>query len=419
MKRVVSIFLILLLLSVPACNRSQTAEGSEANDPSGSFDLHPVELGFDVPEIAGYDDFVYTLSAALMDGTGNRNLSPLSVYIALAMAAEGASGQTQADILDLLGCDSLDELHTFTGEIQKQFSRKAYSGEVAVCNSLWMTDEFPLREAYQNRLKEYYGADAQTVDFRSDQAEKRIAEWIREKTNGLIDPSPEAMDYGEDTLAVLINTLYFRDEWQVPFRKRNIQSGTFTGTDGAERTVDYLHRYDDCTYVYRGDGFLRYSLDLCSRGRVVFVLPDEGVALSDLLGTPSKLKTLLSGGEWFWAKVDLLLPKFAFSDRYDLGDMLCALGLTDAFRKGADFSGMTDGSARLDRVIQETVIDLNEGGVEAASYTDVDLSPEALPPEEELPLIRFHLTRPFLFAIESKDRTVLFVGTVTAPTEHS
>lgn len=411
MKRIVSVLLILLLLSSVGCS---TDKPSPASYPDSAA-VEPVALGFDVPEVNGYDDFVYTLSAALLSGKSNSNLSPLSVYIALAMTAEGANGDTQANILDLLGCDSLDELHAVTDAMQKQIARKADSGEVAVCNSLWMTDTYPLRKAYRDRLREFYGADAETVDFRSDKAKKQIAEWIRKKTNGKIDPSPDTMDYDETTLAVLINTLYFYDEWQYPFRERSIRSGTFTDADGEARTVDYLHRFEGLDYVYRGDGFLRYSLRLRSRGRVTFVLPDEGVALSDLLGTPDKLKSLLSGGEWFRAQVDLLLPKFAFSDKYDMGDALYALGLADAFKKGADFSGTTDCPARLDRVIQETVIDLNENGVEAAAYTEIDLSPEAEPPDD-LPLIDFHLDRPFLFVIESRDGTVLFVGTVTEPT---
>ena len=33
----------------------------------------------------------------------------------------------------------------------------------------------------------------------------------------------------------------------------------------------------------------------------------------------------------------------------------------------------------------------------------------------ELPGIDFHLTRPFLYVIESRDGTVLFIGTVTSP----
>ena len=35
----------------------------------------------------------------------------------------------------------------------------------------------------------------------------------------------------------------------------------------------------------------------------------------------------------------------------------------------------------------------------------------------ELETVEFHLTRPFFYAIESYDGTLLFVGTVTTPNE--
>ena len=74
---------------------------------------------------------------------------------------------------------------------------------------------------------------------------------------------------------------------------------------------------------------------------------------------------------------------------------------------------------RLDRVLQETAIALNELGVEAASYTEVVFAPtEAYGDWAEpspLPLIEFHLDRPFLFVIYT-GTTPLFIGTVTEPT---
>ena len=82
--------------------------------------------------------------------------------------------------------------------------------------------------------------------------------------------------------------------------------------------------------------------------------------------------------------------------------MLCSLGLTDAFTNNADFSGMSDMQPRLDRVFQETVLKLNELGVEAAAYPSIDAPAEAAPWDAEptpLPLIEFHLDRPFLFII--------------------
>ncbi|MBQ3159860.1 MAG: hypothetical protein IJC00_05300, partial [Clostridia bacterium] len=63
-----------------------------------------------IPPIDGYDGFMSVLSAALMDGKSNKNLSPVSVYIALAMAAEGAKGGTQEELLAVLGEKKMKDL---------------------------------------------------------------------------------------------------------------------------------------------------------------------------------------------------------------------------------------------------------------------------------------------------------------------
>ena len=80
---------------------------------------------------------------------------------------------------------------------------------------------------------------------------------------------------------------------------------------------------------------------------------------------------------------------------------------------------MTDVKTRLDRVIQETVVDLNEEGTEAAAYTEVLPAPGEAAPDTEptpRPLVEFHLNRPFLFVISGPGGTALFIGTVTSPT---
>ena len=82
----------------------------------------------------------------------------------------------------------------------------------------------------------------------------------------------------------------------------------------------------------------------------------------------------------------------------------------------ADFSGMTNTPAHVSRVLQESYIGVDEKGVEAAAYTLVALAKSAaIPVEREK--IDFHLTRPFLYAIESRDGTVLFLGTVAEPVQ--
>lgn len=61
-----------------------------------------------------------------------------------------------------------------------------------------------------------------------------------------------------------------------------------------------------------------------------------------------------------------------------------------------------------------SIYGVDEKGVEAATYTMVAMDECAMMPEE-LPEIDFFLTRPFLYAIEANDGTVLFIGSVTAP----
>ena len=56
---------------------------------------------------------------------------------------------------------------------------------------------------------------------------------------------------------------------------------------------------------------------------------------------------------------------------------------------------------------------MDENGVEAAAYTVIGVRGAGLPVEREK--LRFDLNRPFLFTLEAKDGTILFIGTVTAP----
>ena len=127
-----------------------------------------------------------------------------------------------------------------------------------------------------------------------------------------------------------------------------------------------------------------------------------------------RIRTLLDGGEEIRANVSVKLPKFKFQDRFDLNEALESLGIGIAFSGSADFSGMGDFKARISRVLQESFIGVDEKGVEAAAYTMVVMAKGmALP--QDLPEIDFHLTRPFLYAIEAHDGTVLVIGTVTNP----
>ena len=434
MKKHISWLLIVLLLT--GCTKgailqekkedaidvnTQTQEGSSSMKPP--IDLPIVSTddpAVKLPVIDGYTSFLNKLSAALIDGKGNKNLSPISVYLAVAMAAEGAQGETQAEMLKLLGEQSIEDLRTKASAMLRELSAKGETGELILANAIFLgiqDGNVTFHEAYLKTLADSYDASAESVRFGEAEAGQRIAAWIREKTREKIEVSEDAMKFDADTLAVLLNTIYLKDGWRVPFDQDRTEPGTFYGRDGQEVNVNYMRRTDSGATIVRGDGYLRYAIALRDVGRMVFVLPDEGVALDSLLGGPEKLQELLTGGtERQNVEVSLMVPRFTFQDRTDLEEALMGLGVKTCFTGDADFSTMTDTPAYISRVLQESHIGVDENGVVAAAYTMIEMAKNAgFTMNQEK--VDFHLTRPFLYAIESREGTVLFIGTVVAPEE--
>lgn len=437
MKRLLCLILIVpMLFSAAACTvRTQDpqpqslsenpVENTTAPDPSVD---PPIELTdpvqpicepmSELPEVNGYADFSNLLSAALLSGTQNRNLSPISVYLALAMVTEGAEGDTRTELLRLLGCKDLAELRGVCAGMLEALSFDGEGSTLELSNSLWMADRIndvpvTFRDAYLAALADTYRSEANTVSFGSQSAREQIAAWITEHTHEKIRISPDALIFDPSTLAVLINAIYLKDGWSETFDPEITAPDTFSAYTG-EMTVDYMHRFDRNAVVRRGDGWIAYRVRMNRVGYVTFVLPDEGIELSRLLGSPDAIDTLLHAGTEQKYDVSLMIPKFKFQDRIELADVLEALGLRLSFSPAADFSGMSDLPCRIDRVLQESYIGVDEYGVEAAAYTMIQMRTTAFNPTQ-LEKIDFHLTRPFFYAIESNDGTVLFIGTVTNP----
>ena len=416
MKRLFCFLCAVLMLAACTARMDPAQIVPAKTDVDPAVTAEPVEIhdvidanalpDFTIPEIKGYEGFADVLAAKLVNGTQNRNLSPISVYLALAMTAEGAKGETQAAMLKLLGCETVEELRGVCGAMLTELPVDSEDSTLTFANSIWLGErEHKLKfgEDFLKALADVYRSEANAVKFGTQETAKQIADWITEHTHGKIQISKDALVFYPDTVAVLINTIYLRDAWSDEFYEGATKPGTFMGPDG-ELTVNYMNRTDAGTSIVKGDGFLRYSLRLLRVGYMTFVLPDEGTPLTELLGSPEKLSALLNDGETIRADVSIKLPKFKFQDKLELNKVLQSLGI------GIAFSG-----SAIDRVLQESFIGVDEKGVEAAADTMVAMNESCAMPEE-LPKIDFHLTRPFLYVIRSWDGTVLFIGTVTAPT---
>lgn len=362
--------------------------------------------------LAAVDAFSAQTASGLLDGKENACYSPASLYFALALSAAGARGETQAQLLDVLGAPDADTLAAECASLYRLLYTDNEMGTLQISNALWMQAGTPFAPAFLQTASEDFYASLFTADLNAPATIAAMEAWVSEHTGGKIQPTIEP---DPDTILYLMNTIYLKDEWTDLFDEAENTVGPFYRADGGAQDAAYMHRETLSSFV-RGDGYLAAGLGLKNQGSVTFVLPDEGTALAALL-TPARLAAILSGGtaeQQKYGRVSWSVPKFAYESKFDLKAMLQHCGVTDVFdEKRADLSGMTSmPDAFLSSAIQQTYIAVNEQGVEAAAYTELGYAGRGMPMDEA----EMNLNRPFLYILRAANGAPLFLGVCAAPT---
>lgn len=364
--------------------------------------------------IAGMDAFAFNTAVAVL-GTAkeNANYSPLSLYLALALATVGAEGETRAEMLSLLGAEDEAQLRAQCARLYRLLYTDNEISKLKIANSLWLDDAVQgmpvnFKAVFLKAAAEDFYASAYSADFADEAAGRAMAAWVSENTNGTLSP---VFEVDPNQIMSILNTVYFYDEWIDAFQEANTKPSTFHAAGGDVR-ADFMNRKTAAGFA-RGENFLRAGLNLKNHGQMVFILPDEGVNVYDLLTNDDAVRELFRGGTEDYGEVTWSVPKFAYGCKYDLADTLAALGMATAFdAETADFSGITDSPAWLSSVTQQTHIAIDEKGVEAAAFTELGFAGMGLP-QGHADMI---LDRPFLYGIFAQSGTLLFMGVCADPT---
>lgn len=348
---------------------------------------------------------------------GNRFLSPLSVSLAMSMVLNGAQGETYEQIAKTVGYHdlSLEQVNAQASQLMNLLRKPDPKTQVEVANSLWIAENFALEADFIARLQRFYGATAENLDFahHPDASAQRINAWVREQTHELIPRLFEEDAFAPETIAVLVNTLYFKGKWQHPFAKEATQEMPFQREDGSTQPVPMMMASGKYPY-YKGDGFQAVLLPY-GTGDLQFylILPEEGLTVAQLRSklTPERWKQMVAGFEP--KEGDVGLPRFRIESQYALETVLAKMGMPLAFTPGeADFSGMNRSHGKqiyIHSVVHKAVVQVDEEGTEAAAATGVEMRITSATPDT----FTLIANRPFLFAIVHRPTgLVLFLGIV-------
>lgn len=366
------------------------------------------EAAKDLPDLT---DFTAETTAALFaQREENTVYSPANLYMALAMLAEATEGDTRKEITALMGSD---DSRTAANALWKMIYNDG-RGKTLAANSMWTGEIVPVKQSLADTLAEHYYADTFTVPMGTDQADNAMHDWLNEHTGNLLQDAVESIKSDPSTILTLMSTLYFKQMWHSEFQAGNTYADTFIKADGSETETDFMHEAGSGAW-YRGENYVMAARSFQDNGgRMVFILPDEGVLPEQLLTDGDTLAEILTAGHDQYSRIEWSVPKFDVDSSLELSSALQQLGIELIFDATAsDFTPVNDEvDMAVSQVQHAARVTIDEYGCTAAAFTVIMVNGATLPPPE---VLEMNLNRPFAFVILNNADVPLFIGTVYTP----
>lgn len=370
-----------------------------------------------VERSGGLDRLAGRLFEMIADMPGNTVISPSCLFQTLSLAAAVTDGDTRAQIVDALGGEgSMRSELSSISEIEEPI-RGCRNFQYSTGASVWLDESVSANDPGLPGKGFPIAYDVERVAMGSEDAKTRMSEWLSDCTGGLYSEAPEM---SPDTLAALMGAMHLRDSWSDGFEEDTPRM--FQPDFGDAVMADFMLGWDNYD-VLDSEGAVTLSKDLTSGCRMYMTLPPTGCSLRDYVASGSAWRNISSNiaekSTEPYRECKLYLPRFELtSDGVNLKRFLMETGVTRLFEPGADFSPISPDDLMVDDVIQNTMLKIDEEGLEGASYALICVCAGALPEDKPEPR-EIAFDRPFAVAVTSPDGLPLFVGTVELPSaEH-
>lgn len=400
---------IIILFSLSGCT------GTERKDEGLTAGITPAkvqEKEADGDFIKAYADFAVKSFKNFTDGEKNSMISPISVMVALSMAANGAENETLEEMKEVLapGMD-VEKLNQYLHTLSQKLTQGESS--MGISNSMWIRDEENSVQVEVNRdflqvLSDYYSAQVFKEPFNGETVDK-INNWFFESTDGVIKNMIDDID--ERTIIYLINAVTFNAEWENIYYDTAIFNGMFHNSDNTDVETKFMYSQENKYISYNGaKGFIKDY----KGGSFSFaaLLPPEDVTLDEFIKNMEGEAMIEAIKGYETESVLVYMPKFSCEYEIELSSMLKNMGMERAFDgEKAQFEKMcstTGGNVYIGQVLHKTFINVDERGTTAGAAAMVEIKNEGAALGEEV-----NLNRPFIYFIIDNDTGIpLFMGKV-------
>jgi serpin B len=339
------------------------------------------------------------------EGAANIVISPATLAAALGLAGLGASTDGKAAIAKSLGfADGVKGPETVLEEMVAE-TPAVTDAPLTTAVAIVFDDKLVLAPDTATLLAAH-GIKPTIEDLDSPKSVEKINGWVTQATRGAI---PTILDAPPGGGFVSLGALSFKERWKTSFEPDS-QAAAFHRPDGSTVSVPMMHlagveqkfrmdeRFAAVDLAYAGEAY---------RMVVVAARSEKGVTGEDL----KALAPWLQGEKFEASTGEVLLPRFALNDGRDLMPALDTMGLAPTHAQNGAFPGFTKENVSLARILQKTMIKIDENGTEAAAATAA-ITERSIDPT----LIRVVADARFLFALrDTRTGLLLAVGLVGDP----
>ena len=345
------------------------------------------------------------IALKFFDVTGiDKVFSPLSIGILTSLVHQGAQGSTDTELTEFFGMkydmDTLSKLYA-------NFNIPT----VKVSNVLFINKNFAdqIKSEYTTSIRDV--AMCRTENFKfENEIRETINNYIELNTNGLIKNAIPAGVITPRDVIIMVNTVYFKCNWQDKFKKTKTESDVSFTSDltGAVSKVSMMNQttvypyYNASTYhmvelPYEDEDFIM---------GIVLVKDPKVTSMTQVFhDVLANFKTHTSA--LVRTEIELSLPRFTQRNKIDLIPHFKKMGVMTLFDGvSCNLFGIAP-YIYISSASHEAVVIIDEEGTEAAAFTGFMTRAACVKPEPP----KFRADHSFMYYIRHKpSNIILFVG---------
>ena len=360
----------------------------------------------------------------------NLSVAPMSVFMALALVSECASGETKTEILSALGL-SKTAIETHLPILYRGLNvecngagyiREQTTGLLKTSNSIWIDASVPYNQSCVEKLANNYYCYPYQANFKKKNALANYAvrSFVKEQTKGLID---EEFNITEDTLFTFINTMYLKALWNAYGDKIPVTDETydFVKRSGEVEKTKLMMREYLPGRAHESEKYTVFYTTTYNNFKLKFILPKDGYSVDEVFTSETiyEVNTIKEYNsvddekkEEYYTRC--FFPQFEAECDEDITPVLKErFGLNSLFEWGrCEMNELSDAPLVCGKVRHITELEVDRKGIEGAAVTLMPMAGAPGPGEYTKVYFDFIVNKAFGFIITDSYGTTLFSGVV-------